>query len=228
MGNTALVPARGGSRRVPRKNVREFHGIPTISRVIQTLHDTGLFDEIVVSTDDDEVASVALEAGAEVPFRRPLELADDRTGARPVIQHAIQQLDLPVDEAVAVVYPTAVLLGPQDVLAARELLSPDVDFVLTVAEFPAPISRALTLNSEGIVGEVSSADTYTRTQDLERTYHDVGQMYWGSVEAWQGVTPVVRARTRAFILPAWRAIDIDTIEDWEHAERIFELVARDK
>ena len=228
MGNMALVPARGGSRRVPRKNVRNFHGVPTITRVIQTLQATGLFDAVVVSTDDDEVAAVATKASAEVPFRRPAELADDRTGARPVIQHALDQLQLPDDDVLAVVYPTAVLLQPEDVLKAHGLLGPQVDFVLTVAEFPAPINRALSVGEDGMVGELSSVHTHTRTQDLGRAFHDVGQMYWGTVGAWRGDSPVVRARTRALVLPAWRAVDIDTVEDWEHAERIFELVSRDR
>lgn len=228
MGNTALVPARGGSRRVPRKNVRDFHGVPTISRVIQTLQATGLFDDVVVSTDDDEVAAVATQAGARVPFRRPAELADDRTGARPVIQHALSELQLVDEDALAVVYPTAVLLRPDDVLKAHSLLAPQVDFVLTVAEFPAPISRALSVDTDGMVGELSSVHTHARTQDLDRAFHDVGQMYWGTVGAWRGETPVVRARTRALVLPAWRAVDIDTVEDWEHAERIFELVSDDR
>lgn len=228
MSTVALIPARGGSRRVPRKNVKSFHGVPAIARVIATLQASGLFDAVVVSTDDDEIADVAQAAGGVVPFRRPAELSDDRTGARPVIQHAVRELELDDADTLAVVYPTAVLLSTDDVVQAHSLLTSDVDFVLTVAEFPAPIRRALALGPAHEVQELNDSDTFSRTQDLDRAFHDVGQMYWGRASAWKGDVPVVRAHTRAFVLPSWRAVDIDTPEDWEHAERVFELVTRER
>lgn len=217
-----LIPARGGSTRVPRKNFRDFLGRPAISRVIDTVSASGVVDEIVVSTDDAEIADTARAAGAAVPFVRPASLADAHTGARPVIQHAIAELGLDPDVRLGVFYATAVMLKPEDVVAAEKLLDPStVDFVMTVAQFPAPIERALRIGVDDLVEVVDPANLSVRSQDLLPAYHDLGQMYWGTVEAWRTDTPVATARTRAFVMDSWRAVDIDTPEDWVRAERLF-------
>lgn len=217
-----LIPARGGSTRVPRKNVRDFLGRPAISRVIDTVRASGVADEVVVSTDDAEIAETARAAGASVPFVRPAELADAYTGARPVIQHAIGELGLRSDARLGVCYATAVLVKPQDVVAAERLLEPSVvDFVMTVAAYPAPIERALRVRADGLVEVDDASYLSVRSQDLVPAYHDLGQMYWGTVAAWRTSTPVATARTRAFVMEAWRAVDIDTPEDWVRAERLF-------
>lgn len=217
-----LIPARGGSTRVPRKNVRDFLGRPAISRVIDTVLASGVVDEVVVSTDDAEIAETARAAGASVPFVRPSELADAYTGARPVIQHAIAQLGLDAQVRLGVCYATAVMLRPRDVVEAERLLDPaTVDFVMTVAEFPAPIERALRVRPDGLVEVDDASYLSARSQDLVPAYHDLGQMYWGTVRAWSTDTPVATARTRAFVMESWRAVDIDTPEDWVRAERLF-------
>jgi len=229
VGNrVVLIPARGGSTRVPRKNVRDFLGRPAISRVIDVVTASGVADEVVVSTDDAEIADTARAAGARVPFVRPAELADAHTGARPVIQHAIGELGLGPEVRLGVCYATAVMLKPQDVVEAERLLEPGlVDFVMTVAAFPAPIERALRVRSDGLVEVDDVSYLSVRSQDLVPAYHDLGQMYWGTVRAWNTDVPVAAARTRAFVMESWRAVDIDTPEDWVRAERLFLAQADD-
>lgn len=221
----ALIPARGGSKRIPRKNIREFHGVPAIQRVIRTLRATDLFQRIVVSTDDDEIAEVAETAGAEVPFRRPAELADSFTGARPVIQHALRELGLRSETVVGVFYATAVLTTSQDVLESSRLFDGSgSDFVLSVAEFPAPVERALLVAANGSVRSRDPEHILARSQDLESAYYDIGQFYWGSAGAWLGPRPVVQSVCSAFVVDAWRAVDIDTPEDWDRAEKVFKVL----
>lgn len=218
----ALIPARGGSQRIPRKNIRDFLGVPALARVIGVLASTGVFDRVVVSTDDEEISQVAKESGADVPFRRPAELADSMTGARPVIQHAINTLELADDTRVGVFYPTAVMTRPDDVTGSLELLqTSQCDFVLSVSEFPAPIERALTLDEDAGVSARWSQFTHVRSQDLTPTYFDTGQFYWGTAAAWRTNTAVVSGVTKGYVLDSWRTVDIDTPDDWVRAELLY-------
>lgn len=221
----ALIPARGGSRRIPKKNIREFLGRPALERLVQTLQESGVFDRIYVSTDDEEIAKVAVSSGAEVPFIRPAELSDGFTGARPVIRHAIENLSLHGDSTVGVFYPTAVLLEVRDVVDSLALFSAsDAEFVLSVAEFPAPIARALTMDEDGVISPVNPGEQARRTQDLARSFHDLGQFYWGTAGSWLGGTAVVNANTRAHVIEPWRAVDIDTPDDWRRAEMLYRVL----
>ncbi len=221
----ALIPARGGSRRIPRKNIKNFLGVPALARVVHTLQTSQVIDRVIVSTDDREIASVAQAAGAEVPFIRPVELADDHTGARPVIQHAIEAAELAPGTQLGVFYPTAVLTTPDDVSSSSKLFQNEpCDFVISVVEFPAPIERALDIDERGGVSSRHTEFTQTRTQDLRPAYYDTGQFYWGSVDAWQSDVPVVQSRTHAFIIDPWRTVDIDTPDDWRRAELLHQVL----
>lgn len=221
----ALIPARGGSTRIPKKNIRDFLGRPALDRLVGTLRESGVCDTIVVSTDDAEIADVARAAGAEVPFVRPPELADDFTGARPVIQHAVRELGLGETTTVGVFYATAVLLEPSDVTASlADFRDGDVDFVLSVAEYPAPIARALVMDRDGLVAPIDASEQRTRSQDLDVAYHDLGQFYWGAAGNWLTDVPVVSARTRGYVIDPWRAVDIDTPEDWRRAELLYRVL----
>ena len=218
----ALIPARGGSQRIPRKNIRDFQGKPALTRLVNTLQDSGVFDAIYVSTDDREIAEVARDAGASVPFVRPAELADSYTGARPVIQHAVRTLGLERRVTLGVFYPAAVLLEPRDVTGSLAVFTDsDAEFVLSVAEFPAPISRALVRNESGLVAPINAQEQGRRTQDLATAYHDLGQFYWGTAGDWLGDTAVIDAKTYGYLIEPWRAVDIDTPEDWTRAELMF-------
>lgn len=229
-----IIPARGGSKRIPRKNVREFHGRPLIAHSITAMVDSGIFDRIVVSTDDDEIADVAIAAGAEAPFRRPDELSDDHTGTGAVIRHALDMLidasadGSTVDEtAVCLMYPAAVFVTPDDLSAALEtLIENTVDYVFSASRFSAPIERALAIGDDGLASMLEPEHLLTRSQDLDDRFHDVGQFYWGRCSAWRAATPVMTGRSMVHQIPAWRVQDIDTADDWTRAEILFELLAR--
>lgn len=222
----AIVPARGGSRRIPRKNVRPFRGVPLLARTLATAAASGLFDRIVVSTDDDEVARIAEDAGADVPFRRPDSLADDRTPTAPVVTHAILALE---DESaridrVCVIYPTAVFTTTEDLRATAEHLVPTVDYVVPCVPFSTPIERGFLRRADGTCDLRWPEHRSTRTQDLPTTFHDAGQFYWGRRDAWVDAIPVFAPTTHLHPLPAWRVQDIDTPDDWRRAELLHAML----
>jgi pseudaminic acid cytidylyltransferase len=227
----SVIPARGGSKRIPRKNVQPFLGVPLIVRTLQVVQASGAFDRVVVSTDDNEVAALARDAGAEVPFRRPAELSDDHTGTRPVIQHAIRELERHQDRPlglVCCVYATAVFGTPTSLVEARSLLlDSGVSFVFTATTFPAPIQRALRRLPDGSCEMFQPEHLLTRSQDLEEAYHDAGQFYWGTREAWLSNEPTFGRSSRLFVLPRWRVQDIDTPEDWHRAELMLRAAGGD-
>jgi N-acylneuraminate cytidylyltransferase len=226
----AVIPARGGSKRIPRKNIRPFLGVPLLARTIAMLAGSAVFDRIVVSTDDEEIAQVARAAGAQVPFRRPAELSNDVAGTLPVIAHAIRELEAQGarPELVACVYPAAVLTRPEDLRAALSLLrGSDVDYVFTATSFAFPIQRALRARADGGCEMIWPEHRETRSQDLEAAFHDAGQFYFGRRAAWLEARPLFAARSRMLELPRHRVQDIDTLEDWERAELIFRLLERD-
>jgi pseudaminic acid cytidylyltransferase len=217
----AIIPARGGSKRIPRKNIRDFAGRPMIGYAIGAAREAGVFDRIVVSTDDAEIAAIAKEQGAEVPFMRPPELSNDTAGTVPVIQHAMQALHCPTDAQVCCIYPGVPLLQAQVLREALDLLqTTGCDFVFPVLEFPSPVQRALTRDADGGTRSMFPEHADTRTQDLTPAYHDAGQFYWGTAAAWlSGRSPHLGART--LVLPSWAAVDIDTPDDWARAEALF-------
>ncbi|MBW8829361.1 MAG: pseudaminic acid cytidylyltransferase [Burkholderiales bacterium] len=220
----AVIPARGGSKRIPRKNVRLFHGKPMIAYAIATAQASGLFDDVLVSTDDAEIAEVAREHGALTPFTRPSELADDQTPTVPVIAHAItavRRLGLRVEQ-VCCIYPGVPLLLPGTIAQALELLGP-AHYVFPVIPFPSPIQRALRRDASGRTTPFHPECAETRTQDLEPAFHDAGQFYWGEAQTWvEGKS--LHGNAVSIVLPASRAIDIDTPADWEHAEALYQAL----
>lgn len=221
----AVIPARGGSKRVPRKNVRLMSGRPLVAWAVATALAAHSVDRVVVSTDDAEVAEAARAAGAEVPFVRAPELSDDHTPLVPVVADAVERLGLPRDAAVCCVYPTAVGLLPEDLDAGSALLDDtDAAYVVGVVRYGHPVQRALALDDAGLLEMVDPALALVRTQDLPPRWHDAGQLVWGRAGAWLDRTPVLTA-ARGLELPAWRAIDLDTEDDWARAELLRPLIA---
>jgi len=221
--NLAIIPARGGSKRIPRKNVRPFCGRPMIAWPIAAALKTGLFDHVIVSTDDAEISDVAQRAGAEVPFTRPDELADDHSGTTEVIVHALSwaiEEGWPI-EAACCIYPTAAFVSPDDLVEARQLLSPGCDYAFAAVRYGHPPQRGFLRAADGSPQLLQPEHQETRTQDLPPVYHDAGQFYWGTREAWMEQRPFFGVRTRFVELPPWRAYDIDRCEDWTMAERLF-------
>jgi N-acylneuraminate cytidylyltransferase len=226
--NIAVIPARGGSTRIPRKNIRPFGGKPMIAWSIDAALASGCFDRILVSTDDNEIAEVGRRCGAEVPFMRPAELADDHTPTIPVIAHMVRWLvergEAPV--AVCCLYATAPFMQADDLRRGLALLEETrCDYAFTVTPYPAPIQRALSITPAKRVQMFWPEHFNTRSQDLEPAYHDAAQFYWGWTQAWLAGKPIFSAKTAPLVLPSWRVQDIDTPEDWARAERMLAALA---
>jgi len=222
----AVIPARGGSKRIPRKNIKEFGGKPMIAWSIETAKASGCFDKIIVSTDDAEIADVARKYGAEVPFIRPPELSDDYTGTIPVVAHAIFEYSKTNEQpsAVCCIYATAPFIQAEDLQHGEKLLSENnCDYAFSVTRYSFPIQRAIKIKSDGCVAMFQPEHFNTRSQDLEEAYHDAGQFYWGSAEAWLMKKPVFSSNSMPIILPSHRVQDIDTLEDWQRAELILKI-----
>lgn len=225
--SVAIIPARGGSKRIPGKNIKPFQGRPMIAWSIRAALESGCFQRVIVSTDDKGIAKVAREWGAETPFMRPPELADDHTGTLPVIAHALQWL---ADRGEAVetaccLYATAPFVRSEDLRAGRDRLNRgDVDYAFSVTRYAFPIQRALRITPEGRVGMFQSEHFSTRSQDLEEAWHDAGQFYWGRAVAWREQRPLFSEAAAPIELPRHRVQDIDTPEDWERAEWLFKAM----
>lgn len=226
----AIIPARGGSKRIPRKNIKDFNGKPMIGWSIEAALLSGVFDEVWVSTDDAEIAAVAQRFGAKVPFIRPADLSDDHTGTSAVVRHAIQwaQQQQLKPEWVACIYATAPLLQPQMLKEAMELLQNDaaLDYVFSGCRFSFPIQRALYRSAHGRVSAVDPSAIPKRSQDLAETFHDAGQFYCGKTQSWLDAKAVFSTSSYLYELPQHLVQDIDTADDWQRAELLHQLLLR--
>jgi N-acylneuraminate cytidylyltransferase len=223
----ALIPARGGSKRIPRKNIREFAGKPMIAWSIEAARATGAFDRVIVSTDDEEIAQCARSLGAEVPFVRPVELADDHADTRSVVAHAIAWLRErgQAPDLVCCIYATAAFVDPEDVRGAlARLESGDWRYVLSATAFPAPVFRGFIDEGTDGLRMLFPEFESRRSQDLPEVLHDAAQFYWGRANAWMQAAPIFAAGTSAFRIPRWRSQDIDTAEDWAQAEALMAVL----
>jgi N-acylneuraminate cytidylyltransferase len=223
----AVIPARGGSKRIPRKNIKAFNGRPMMAWSIAAAKESGCFDRIIVSTDDEEIAQVAREHGAEVPFMRPAELSNDNAATIPVIAHAIrwmQEHHAPPDWACCL-YATAPFVQAEDLRRGLMLIEQTgADYAFSITSFPFPIQRAVRLREDGRVEMFQPEQFNTRSQDLEEAYHDAGQFYWGRADAWLQGRPIFSSDAVPVILPRHRVQDIDTPEDWARAELMFRVL----
>lgn len=222
----AVIPARGGSKRIPRKNIKPFLGKPIIAYSIEAALKSACFDRVIVSTDDDEIAAVAEKYGAEVPFRRPAELSNDYCATTTVIQHAINWMESrgSVPRHVCCLYATAPFITAANLRTGYEaLIASDVAYVFSATSFPFPIQRAIKLDSQGNVSMFQPEHYLTRSQDLEPAYHDAGQFYWGKADSFKNDLPVFTSGAKVVMLPRSMVQDIDTVEDWEQAELLYRL-----
>lgn len=223
----AIIPARGGSKRIPRKNIKEFCGKPMIAWSFEAAKASGLFDHIIVSTDDGEIAEIAQQCGAEVPFMRPVELSDDYVGTGAVIKHAAEwainnfgELDF-----ICTIYATAPFITPADLINGLALLlKSNAEIAFTVTSFSFPIQRAIRITNEGRVAMFQPEHFHTRSQDLEHAYHDAGQFYWARADAVLSEVSAFSHAAIPIILPRNQVQDIDTIEDWQRAELMFKAL----
>lgn len=227
--SVALIPARGGSKRIPRKNIRLFHGRPMIAWAIAAAKESKVFDRIIVSTDDEEIAEVSREHGAEVPFTRPSEISGDSAITDEVLVHALDWLDdkdtLP--EFLCCIYPAVPFLKGDDIQKMFTVMNLfKACSVLTVTHYAHPIWRALKIESSGRINYEWPEHRPTRTQDFSEMLYDAGQCYWLDVSRYRKDMRLVGDDAYPYLLPRWRAQDIDTDDDWDMAERLF--VAADK
>ncbi|GEA11654.1 pseudaminic acid cytidylyltransferase [Alteromonas sp. KUL49] len=222
--NIAVIPARGGSKRIVGKNIREFVGKPLIAYSIEAARESQLFDEIIVTTDSDDIANVSIASGATYIVRRDDELANDHIGTFPVVKHAIQQYEqaeCSVDY-VCCIYATAPFISSERLKEGINRLSADDSkyFAFSVTSFPFPVQRSIRL-SEGGVTPVHPDQIGKRSQDLEEYYHDAGQFYWGTKAAWLESKATFATHSIPVILPRYLVQDIDTQEDWKRAELMY-------
>ncbi|QUM77857.1 pseudaminic acid cytidylyltransferase [Moritella sp. 24] len=219
----AVIPARGGSKRIPRKNIKDFCGKPIVAYAIEAAIQSQCFDLVIVSTDDTEIAEISKRYGALVPFVRPDALADDFTGTNDVVAHAIAKYGCDVELACCI-YATAPFVNKEVIRAGMNALmeSGEHDFAVTVTAFPFPIQRALKIGETGSVAMREPEHLSTRSQDLAEMYHDAGQIYWGTRDAFLQAKPLFNNRTLPLILPSYQVQDIDTEDDWLRAELMYQ------
>lgn len=226
MSAIAIIPARGGSQRIPRKNIKLFNGEPMIAHSIRVALASGVFDRVIVSTDDEEIADVARAFGADVPFMRPVDLADAYTGTAAVIQHALQSVAGTFSQSfdyACCIYATAPLLQARFLRQGFEALraAPEKSYAFSVCSFGFPVQRALLIDGDGCVNAMYPEFRGVRSQDLPVAYQDAGQFYWGRSAAWLRGDTVFSELSLPVILPRHLVQDIDSPEDWLRAEYLY-------
>lgn len=221
MNPFCVIPARGGSKRIPRKNIRPFCGKPMLAYSIEAAKASGLFSHIVVSTDDAEIAEVAKRYGAEVPYLRPAELAGDFVNSDEVMAYDTRELCrlFGWPDYACLLYATAPFVRPQDLRRGAKRMVDGAEAAFSVCTFPFPIQRAVRLNTTGQVEMFWPENRYVRSQDLEEAYHDAGQFYWAKIESFLNRTDMWK-NAYPIILPRYLVQDIDTLEDWQAAEML--------
>jgi len=224
--NVCVIPARGGSKRIPGKNIKFFLGKPIIAYSIEVALNSGLFDRVIVSTDDELIAQVARQYHAEVPFIRPKELSDDFTGTEQVIEHAVNWLLSQGHNInyVCCIYATSPLIQEKYLRQGfEELKDSDKLFSFSVASFEYPVQRAIKIDN----GEISMLYPQyftTRSQDLEEVYHDAGQFYWRKLESFFKNEKIFSNKSIPILLPRYLVQDIDSLEDWKTAEIMYKTL----
>ena len=230
--NLCVIPARAGSKRIKKKNIKIFCGKPIIVWSIELAFASKCFDKIIVSTDDAEIADLAKNYGAEVPFIRPKSLSDDYTETVPVISHAIkwqiEHYQKPL--YVCCIYATAPFIEKSDLQSGLKILkSSGSNYVFPATNFAYPIQRSFRLKKNKEIEMFYPKNYNSRSQDLEEAFHDAGQFYWGLTDAWlENKTIISDEASSPILIPRNRAMDIDTIEDWQIAERMFEVINKKK
>jgi pseudaminic acid cytidylyltransferase len=223
----AVIPARGGSKRILRKNIRDFAGKPMIAHSIECALRSKLFDRVIVSTDSREIAAVAEQFGAEIPFLRPTELADDHAGTTEVVAHAVEWLSQNGQQpsAVCCIYATAPFIRVEDLQKGLGiLLGGKWDYVFSATGFAYPVFRSFMQTEAGGLEMLFPEHFSTRSQDFPEALHDAGQFYWGRPQAWLARTRIFSDTSTIVTVPRWRVQDIDTPDDWEQAQVMWNVV----
>jgi len=224
--NIAVIPARGGSKRISRKNIKLFHGLPVIAYAIKAAKESEVFDEVFVSTDDEEIAEVAKSFGATIPWMRPKALSDDYATTISVMQDAVKklqrdQIDL---ENICCIYPATPLLKPSFLSEGLKVLEDgEWSYVFSGLRASTPPQRFFSLGTSMGVEMLFPEFETTRSQDLADFFYDAGQFYWGRKSSWESGLPIFSSQSTILEIPRDSAVDIDTPEDWHYAEALFGL-----
>ncbi len=226
MSTLAIIPARGGSKRIPRKNIKDFLGKPIIAYSIEVALRSGLFDEVMVSTDDEEIAQIAKQYGASVPFYRSAETANDYATTVDVLLEVIETYKQQgkVFDTICCLYSTAPFVTSDRLKEAYSKLSDNIDACFTMVEYSYPIQRSLRINEDGLVEMKYPEHLKSRTQDLEKVYHDAGQFYFVKTKTLIEEKTVWCKRTAPLVLSELEVQDLDTLTDWQLAEMKYELL----
>ena len=225
--NLCVIPARAGSKRIPKKNIKFFCGKPIIAWSIELAIASKCFDKIIVSTDDKEIADLAKSYGVDVPFMRPKKISDDYTGTIPVISHAIKWQIKHYQKPLYVccIYATAPFIKLSDLKNGLKILkSSGSDYVFPAANFAYPIQRSFRIKKNKRLEMFYQEHLNSRSQDLDEAFHDAGQFYWGLTETWLDNKPIINDNSIPLLIPRDRVQDIDTFDDWKIAERMFDII----
>ena len=225
----AIITARGGSKRIPKKNIKEFYGKPILAYSIEAALESKVFDEVMVSTDDNEIASIAKTYGAKVPFMRSNRTSDDYATTVEVLLEVLEEYKKRgcTFDKMCCIYPTAPFVTGEKLRNAMKLLdNPEIDSVMPVIPFSFPPMRGMYIK-EGKLTYCNPDYVTVRSQDIETMYHDCGQFYCAKVEIFMREHRLVTDKTAAFVLPEREVQDIDTMEDWKLAELKYKLFKED-
>jgi len=226
MSSIAVIPARSGSKRIPRKNVKTIAGLPAIAYPIRLAIDSGIFERVIVTTDDKSIADISISLGAEVPFIRSSILSNDFAGTVDVVSDVASFLIKNKEKVdyICCIYPVTPLLRVHRLQEAFELVvNGNWDFVLPAIEFTTPIERGFKKTIFGSIELVNPEYMSTRTQDISKTFHDAGQFYFGKTEAWIHKKPILGGNSTFLELSKYEVLDVDDIEDWAFLEQIIEF-----
>jgi N-acylneuraminate cytidylyltransferase len=227
--NIAVIPARGGSKRIPGKNIKIFHGLPMIAYAIKAAKESGVFKEVIVSTDNEEIAEVARSFGATIPWLRSKDLSDDHATTISVMQDTINKLKTRLSELeyACCIYPATPLLQPSFISKGFEILkNGDWDYVLSASRTSTPPERLFSLDSAKVVEMHFPENQATRTQDFPPSYYDAGQFYFGRCSSWASGLQILSSKSTIVEIPHELSVDIDTLDDWHYAEYLFEMQKR--
>jgi N-acylneuraminate cytidylyltransferase len=226
----AVIPARGGSKRIPRKNIKNFNGLPVIAYAIKAAKESGAFSEVFVSTEDEEIAEVAKSFGATIPWMRSKELSEDHTTTISVMQDAVKKLKSSFMELeyVCCIYPATPLLQPRYIREGFEVIQDGKwDYTISASRAETPPQRFFSLNSANGVEMHFPENAATRTQDFLPSYHDAGQFYFGKTSSWELGSQIFSGKSTIIEIPHELSVDIDTLDDWHYAERLFAMYRRE-
>ena len=229
--NIAIIPARGGSERIKNKNIKIFKGKPIIYYSIKAAINADIFDKIIVSTDSKKIKKIANKFGAETPFTRPRFLSGNFVSTVEVVSHAVKWVEKNYKKPkyVCCIYPTAPLIMSSDLIKSyKRILSKKIDFVFSASKFTYPVQRGFYLNNNDSIKMINKKNYLKRSQDLEETYHDAGQFYWGHYLSWIKKKKIFDKNSSIQLIPRLRVQDIDNIEDWNIAEKLYNVTFNTK